>query len=206
MVKVILIEKNGTMKETKILKFNKENIHKKCKLKNNDNFEKRTTWKMNDDTNVTLFSRDEGRASSENKFELPPPVDNNLFFGCMILCAHSDDDLTNDNVKDLKLSDWKKLYEKLMGGPGEDLGDEDSERSEDEEDIDPDNLDENGYLKNSFLVDDKEEIEIGGNSDEENEYSGDETESDGDFPSDEESEDENQEDSELEEENYNYND
>lgn len=204
MVKVILIEKNATVKETKILKFDKENIYKKCKLKNNDNFEKRTTWKMNDNTNVTLFSRDEGRASSENKFELPPPVDNNLFFGCMILCAHSDDDLTNDNVKDLNLSDWKKLYEKLMGGPGEDLGDEDSERSEDEEDIDLDDLDENGYLKDSFLVDDKEEIEIGGNSDEENEYSGDETESDGDFPSDEN--ENNDDDSELDEENYNYDD
>ena len=71
---------------------------------------------MDDETNVTLFSKDTGRANSENKFELPPPLDKDLFFGCMLLCAHSDDDLTNENVKDLSISDWEKMYERLMGG------------------------------------------------------------------------------------------
>ena len=114
MVRIILIEKNGTVKGSKINNFNKENLYKKCKLKTDDNFDERITWKMDDKTNVTLFSKDDGRANSENKYELPPPLDKELFFGCMILCAHGDDDLTTENVKDLNVSDWEKMYEKLM--------------------------------------------------------------------------------------------
>ena len=55
MVRIILIEKNGTVKGSKINNFNKENLYKKCKLKTDENFDERITWKMDDETNVTLF-------------------------------------------------------------------------------------------------------------------------------------------------------
>ena len=38
MVRIILIEKNGTVKGSKINNFNKENLYKKCKLKTDENF------------------------------------------------------------------------------------------------------------------------------------------------------------------------
>ena len=68
-----------------------------------------------------------------------------------------------------------------MGG-FENIGDEDSERSadEDDEDFDPDNMTESGYLKNSFVADDNEEIHTEDDEDSEKEFSGnsdDETES-----------------------------
>ena len=196
MKKVVIIEKNGTLNDANIKKFNVETLHKKCKFKNNENFKSRHTWKINDETNVTLFAKDTGRANSENKYDLPPPLDSQLYFGSMVLCAHNDETLTNENITNVNVETWKKTYEKLMGG-FEDL-EEEEERSEDEEDIDPDDLDDNGYLKNSFLADDNEEIEKDDDAEEENEYSGSETESSGEFPGS------SDEDSELEEESYDY--
>ena len=203
MKKVVIIEKGGSLKDANVKKFSTETLYKKCKFKNKENFEPRHTWKLNDTINVTLFAKDAGRANSENKYDLPPPIDKELFFGCMILCAHTDQNLTNENINNFNVESWKKLYEKLMGG-FEDL-EEEEERSEDEEDIDPDDLDDNGYLKNSFLAADDESVGKDSTSDEEKEFSGAETESDGEFPgsSDEESEPA-EEDSELDEESYEY--
>ena len=203
MKKVVIIEKGGSLKDANIKKFSTETLYKKCKFKNNQNFEQRHTWKLNDTINVTLFAKNIGRANSENKYDLPPPIDKDLFFGYMILCAHTDKNLTDENINDFNVESWKKLYEKLMGG-FDDL-EEEEERSEDEEDIDPDDLDDNGYLKNSFLAADDESVGKQDASDEEKEFSGAETESDGEFPgsSDEESEPA-EEDSELDEESYDY--
>ena len=206
MKKVVIIEKSGSLNDANIKKFSIETLFKKCKFKNNENFEARHTWKLNDTINVTLFAKNVGRANSENKYELPPPVDKDLFFGSMILCAHTDHNLTNENINNFDVESWKKLYDKLMGG-FDDL-EEEEERSEDEEEIDPDDLDENGYLKNSFLAADDESVGKEDESDEEKEFSGDETESEGEFPgsSDEESNDGSDQgnDSELDEESYEY--
>ena len=209
MKKVVIIEKNGSLKDANLKKFTTQTLYKKCKFKNNENFGPRHTWKLDNTTNVTLFAKKEGRANSENKYDLPPPLDKDLFFGCMILCAHNDDHLTNENINNFNVEIWKKMYDKLMGG-FEDLGDEDGERSEDEEDIDPDDLDDNGYLKNSFLVADDESVGKEDDSDEEKEFSGGETESDGDFPESSDGESDSDEingegaDSELDEESYDY--
>ena len=201
MKKVVIIEKGGSLKDANVKKFSTETLYKKCKFKNKDNFEARHTWELNDTINVTLFAKNAGRANSENKYDLPPPIDKELFFGCMILCAHTDQNLTNENINDFNVETWKKLYEKLMGG-FEDL-EEEEERSEDEEDINPDDLDDNGYLKNSFLAADDESVIKEDDSDEEKEFSGAETESEGEFPGSSDDEPA-EEDSELDEESYEY--
>ena len=202
MKKVVIVEKGGTLNDANIKKFSIETLYKKCKFKNNENFEPRHTWKLNDTINVTLFAKNVGRANSENKYELPPPVDKDLFFGSMILCAHTDQNLTDKNINNFNVENWKKLYDKLMGG-FDDL-EEEEERSEDEEEIDPDDLDENGYLKNSFLAADDESVGKEDESDEEKEFSGGETESDGEFPGSSDDESDLAEDSELDEESYDY--
>ena len=202
MKKVVIIEKSGSLNDANIKKFSIETLFKKCKFKNNENFESRHTWKLNDTINVTLFAKNVGRANSENKYELPPPVDKDLFFGSMILCAHTDQNLTDKNINNFNVENWKKLYDKLMGG-FDDL-EEEEERSEDEADIDPDDLDENDYLKNSFLAADDESVGKEDESDEEKEFSGGETESDGEFPGSSDDESDLAEDSELDEESYDY--
>ena len=90
MVKVIVIDKGGNVKCSSIKNFDIELLHKKCNLKNKEHFEKRTSWEFDTDHNVTLFSKDNGRANSENKYDLPPPVDDKLYFGNMILVKHTD--------------------------------------------------------------------------------------------------------------------
>lgn len=155
MVKVIVIDKGGNVKCSAIKNFDIELLHKKCSLRNKEHFEKRTSWKFDTDHNVTLFSKDKGRANSENKYDLPPPIDDKLYFGNMILVKHTDKVLKNDNVVNLTVEDWDKLYDKLFGG-FEDLGQEDS--YSDEEEI-PEHLQtKEGYSKeDGFIVSDDEE-------------------------------------------------
>jgi len=198
MKKIILIEKNGNIKETNVKKFNKDELFKKCKFKNNEDFEKRHTWKFND-CFISLFAKDSGRANTENKYDLPPPQDKKLFFGNILVCSHKEEELTNDNIKDLSKKDWDLFYEKQFGG-FEDLND-DSERSndEDDEEYDSDMIDdETGYLKNSFVAADDEPVEVEDEDEEEEEYdfSDDDTESEPSLVSNN---------SELSEEEYDYN-
>jgi len=176
-MKVILINKGGNIKETSINNFKIENLYKKCLFSNNNNFEKRCTWKLNETTNVSVFAKNIGRAHTENKFDFPPPIDKELFFGRVVLCAHKGEKLNNTNSVDLTKTEWKKMYDKLMGG-FEDL-DKDSIRSEDPEDYDDSQLTKEGYLMNSFIVKDTEPIElIENNTESEDEYTGSETDSD----------------------------
>lgn len=180
MVKVVVIDKQGNVKTSTVNKFNLDTLYKKCKFRDSENFENRHTWKW-DDKHVSLFAKISGRANTENKYDFPPPMDNELFFGPTLLCAHTETDLSNNNVINFTNENWEELYEKLMGG-FENIGDEDSERSadEDDEDFDPDNMTESGYLKNSFVADDNEEIHNEDGEDSEKEFSGnsaDETES-----------------------------
>ena len=72
MVKIILIQKNGTVKETKISNFDNEKLYKKAGLKKIKDFKKRHSWKVNrDDVKyISVYAKDTGRATTENKFEL----------------------------------------------------------------------------------------------------------------------------------------
>jgi hypothetical protein len=227
MKKVVTISKGGSVKDEKIKSFNLDEIYKKCKLKKADNFSLRHSWSFKNQW-ISLYAKDKGRANSENKYDLPPPIDSNLYFGTMILIKHKNKKPKNNEVLDFTKEEWLKLYEKLFGG-FEDLGDEDSYSEEDEEI--PDELKtKHGYLKDGFVVssegdeededyvpnDEEEEEEheddVDGvsDSDEEADYGGEtEEEMENQFEDDED-DDENEFDddedpaSELSEEEYSY--
>jgi hypothetical protein len=154
MTKIIVVNKNKNKKETNVRDFSLENLFKRANLKNNINFIKRHTWKVNDKY-VSLFAKNSGRANNENSYELPPPIDSQLYFGKLILVKHFNEAINDDNVEDLTLEEWEKIYEKLFGG-FEDLGEEDS-FSEDE--IIPEKYKtKEGYSKeDGFIVDSDEE-------------------------------------------------
>ena len=150
----MLVEKNGNMKETKVRNFKIEELYKKCGFKSNEHFEERACWnvKIDGETHhIKCYARDEGRASSENKYDLPPPIDSTLYFGSMILLK-----VEEDEYVDLSIDLWTQIYEKLFGG-FEDLKDtEEADNNEvDElELISPDKKTKTGYLKDDFVVDD----------------------------------------------------
>ena len=154
MVKIILVNKNASLTEKSVKNFELSTLYKKCSLKSEANFEKRHTWNV-DGGFYSVYAKDNGRANSENKYDLPPPVDDELYFNTMAIIKHTETDATNKTVTDLIMSDWDKVYEKLFGG-FEDL-DHSEELSEDYEDISESEKTKEGYHKDGFVVDDDED-------------------------------------------------
>jgi len=151
---VLFVEKNGTLKEMKLKEVVPEELYRKASFKTAEGFGVQASWPNADKYNVTLYARKNGRPGSENKYDFPPPVDNELFFGGCILTNQD----VYDNYIDLTKSMWERIYEELFGG-FEDLGSEDSEsESDDLEDKEVPKTKE-GYAKDGFIVDDAEEVE-----------------------------------------------
>ena len=157
MVKVILIKKNGNLKCSSVKITILSEIYKKCGFINNKNFKKRHTWKENN-YYYSIYAKDNGKAGSENKYEMPPPLDSKLYFGTMIILKHSGETICLENLLNLSMDEYNNLYEKLFGG-FEDLGDCDSEVSEDS--IDEHETTKQGYSKeDNFIVSDDEDCDI----------------------------------------------
>lgn len=152
---IIIVQKNGEIKQMDIFQLDIENLYKKAGFKKGDNFLKQTTWKCNingNPTNISLYAKTKGKANTENKYDFPPPVDNVLYFGNCVLVAH--DTKFVSLTKDL----WNVIYETLFGG-FENLKDteEDDENEIDElENIDESLKTADGYLKDGFVVSDED--------------------------------------------------
>ena len=146
---VIIVEKNGSLKEYKTKgDLDPEEFYKIAKFKNATDFENEASWEvdvMDTTYNISLFAKTTGRAGQENKYELPPPVDKILYFGRCLL--------VNEDGSDLTINTWNLIYEALFGG-FDDIGDEDSD--EEEEDLTGVTLTTTGYMKDSFITDDGE--------------------------------------------------
>ena len=153
MTNILLVQKGGEIKQTKIKDINSDALYKKCGFRKNTDFEKRTTWEVTiGDTKyyIELWAKVNGKANTENKYDFPPPVDNELYFGTCCLVSV----IPNKNTfLDLTVELWSKIYEQLFGG-FENL-DSEEEMSEDElESIPAELKTKNGYLKDGFVVDD----------------------------------------------------
>jgi hypothetical protein len=116
---------------------------------------------------VELWAKDDGIANSENKYEFPPPVDSELFFGACALVARD----SKNNYVNLTKNMWNKIYEYLFGG-FESLAanDDDDDDEEDElESISKNKKTRDGYLKDGFVIDGgaagDSDVDVAGNSD-----------------------------------------
>jgi len=146
MSRILIVEKTGVIKESSVKSYVETDLYKKAGLKSPEGFEQVHQWTI-DGTTVSLYGKTSGRAGQENKYDFPPPVDKILFFGSCILTS---------DTGSLKKGQWEIIYEKLFGG-FEDLNDEDSEVSEDDdEDLDLPRT-KSGYVKDDFIVDDEDE-------------------------------------------------
>ena len=127
-----------------------------------------------EDAVLSVFAFTEGKAGNENKTELPPPIDTQLYFGNIFVLAHK-----NNRVIDLSLDSYKEFYTTAFGG-FEDIGDEDSWSSEEEP-----TADDLAFIVNDDDEDEDEDEEYVVNEDEEeeDEFSDeeDETEESGDY-------------------------
>ena len=171
---IVIVSKSGSLSEC-IVETNKEAtleeltniLSKKCGNKKSDGFSCYHTYKYKNKKTrkgasasaaapsvlyIDVWCKTDGRAGQENKYELPPPIDEIIIFGNMALVARID----QQTACDLSIECWTKIYEKLFGG-FDDLA---ATAQEDENEIDElafvpaSKKTANGYLKDGFVVDD----------------------------------------------------
>ena len=121
---IIIIDKTGTVKETNIKEYNSSELYKKANFKSAEGFRLEHKWLVGNDQQIAIYGKKNGKAGQENKYDFPPPIDTILFFGGCVLVNESLSEL--NKINDLRISDWNKIYENLMGG-FEDLTGEDDD-------------------------------------------------------------------------------
>ena len=148
-IKAILLKVNGTKKKILLDKnINVDtldtNIFKPLfKKLGKGEIERHCSWEL-DEQIISVFGWKCGKAGYENKTELPPPEDTDIFFGD-IICTKSN---MKGNLLDLNLKSFNEFYETAFGG-FESLGSQDT----DDEYYNEEESDE------SFIVNDDAEIE-----------------------------------------------
>jgi len=169
MPNIVIIEKNGSMKQINIKSFAETDLYKKAGFKTQKFFDCQTIWNVElhkKRYSIHLYAKNQGRAGQENKYEFPPPVDNGLYFGSCVLVFKPSD---TPDIQDLTIGEWKNIYQHLYGG-FEDLSNPGVTSVEDmKEEIDdllqeaklrhlkrtkPHKITKSGYLKDGFVVDD----------------------------------------------------
>jgi hypothetical protein len=179
------VSKSGKLTETDIVTNTvtgiqelTEILSKKCDNKKSTGFSCYHTWRVRNKSNrfgfgdalattvkyvyIDLWAKTDGRAGQENKYELPPPIDEIIFFGNIALVARVDKEIACD----LTLKRWNIIYEKLFGG-FEDLSKtaEADEKEIDELELIPaSQKTKNGYLKDGFIIDDEDSASSGDSS------------------------------------------
>lgn len=156
---IIIVDKLGSLKSLTVKDYCESELYKKCGFKKSEDFTVQHEWLVKMDGRrylVALYGKLEGKANMENKYDFPPPVDKELYFGSCALVGMIRDESNNRTPINLTLDLWNKIYEKLFGG-FEDLTitNIDDEDEEDELDAIPvsQKTKKGGYLKDGFVVD-----------------------------------------------------
>ena len=139
---VIILTKNAEIKEFNVqeeIDINNLDINRWEINTGLEKFE-RVDYQYNGDI-ISLYGWKQGHLSEINRTELPPPEDNTLYFGDVIIIRSN-----NGDVLDLTEEQYHEFYEAVHGG-FESLGEEDT-------DTEPDVSD---YERNSFIVSDNDE-------------------------------------------------
>ena len=165
---IIIIDKNSNINQKliDIDNINIENIdnilEKKIKLnRGKGDLLKYAGWKL-DEFVIILLGWKNGIAGNENKTDLPPPEDNDLYFGDIVFIK------TKDNlIENFTIDDYNYFYDKAFGGfeslsssdSDDDIEDEENEYDSDdsfidnsEQDINIKNTDED-YSPNIISID-----------------------------------------------------
>uniref|UniRef100_A0A6C0IC29 Uncharacterized protein n=1 Tax=viral metagenome TaxID=1070528 RepID=A0A6C0IC29_9ZZZZ len=163
MSKIVVVEKLGSIKTISLkLTDTPADLYKKAGFKIATDFKLHHTFDIKSEYFVELYGKITGKASQENKYDFPPPMDNTLFFGnCILVCKN-----LRGHIIDMSHTDWIKIYEHLFGG-FENIEDDDED---DDEEIDEEEMrilndpttkfTKEGYVKDDFIADDDDEDEM----------------------------------------------
>ena len=158
MTTVLIVGKDGAIKELKIKNYSEESLFKKVGLKSSVDFKLQHTYQilLGDDTHsISVFGKTSGKSNFVNKYEFPPPVDKILFYGSCILVKNC---IVTNAKCDLNLELWNNIYSELFGGFHDIDSSDDNEESDDDSSstIDPILLSKEGYFKDDFIVEDSD--------------------------------------------------
>ena len=158
---IIIIDKGGSLKSLNVKDYKVDDLYKKCGFKKQDGFNLQVEWsvKLNGQHYfIQMYGKLDGKANMENKYDFPPPIDKQLYFGSCALVGMVKN-ATNKSYVNLNIDLWNKIYDKLFGG-FEDLAltTNDDDYEEDELDNIPKHMKtkKGGYLKDGFVVDDSD--------------------------------------------------
>jgi hypothetical protein len=159
---IIIVDKGGSLKTLKVKDYKVDELYKKCGFKKEEGFSLQVEWNVKHDGEkylIQMYGKLNGKANMENKYDFPPPVDKNLYFGsCALVGMIKDNTNKNSNIN-LSVDLWNKIYEKLFGG-FENLAVTCNEDDEEEDELTniPKNMKtkKGGYLKDGFVVDSSE--------------------------------------------------
>lgn len=163
---IIIVDKGASLKTLTVKNYKEDELYKKCGFKKADDFVIQAEWPVKLDGqkySIVMYGKLNGKANMENKYDFPPPVDKQLYFGSCALVGMIRDDSNNKSLINLTIELWNKIYEKLFGG-FEDLAltcDNDEEEDDELENI-PKHMKtkKGGYLKDGFVVDSSDTEEI----------------------------------------------
>ena len=154
MVKIIIVKRDGRLNEKKTKTFDESEIYKYGGFKTMKDF----CWVHSFELTTyvyKVYAKNKGKANNENKYELPPPIDTNLYFGNICILKYDKD----GNCLDLACQEWEKVYEELFGGFEDIVNSEGSStRSMDSVIYSDEEYTDEGYLKDGFVVDDNDEL------------------------------------------------
>ena len=175
---IIIVDKGGSLKTLTVKEYKVEELYKKCGFKKSEGLNLQVEWPVKLDGQrflIQMYGKLEGKANMENKYDFPPPIDKNLYFGACAIVGMIRDDTNSRSHINLSLELWNKIYEKLFGG-FEDLKSTCNEDDDAEDELEkiPKHLKtkKGGYLKDGFVVDSSDtEEEVSVSYDEESEPS-----------------------------------
>ena len=113
MITIIILERFGTLIENNInAKDFIKNINKKIENKGTGEIKEIACWTIEDDNKIKLFGWTKGNNSIENKHELPPPHDDNIYYGDICCCKFN----KNGKIQNININEYEKFYNQKYGG------------------------------------------------------------------------------------------
>lgn len=155
-VSIIIVDKSGSVKQTVVKSFAEDELYKKAGFKSASDFQKHYTYNFlrnEKPYTIDLYGKLKGKANQENKYDWPPPMDCELFFGSCVLVNRNPTTLNPINLSE---KEWEECYETLFGG-FEDLDSDDDDDASEDTQVEEDKKTKEGYIKDDFVVDDEED-------------------------------------------------
>lgn len=131
---MVLIDKNGSLKEIQVKLADFPNLYKKAGFSNADHFIEHYTWEITTDKGkyaITVWGKKKGK-NAKNTYQFPPPLEDVAdFCGHCIL-------MNQKGLQNLTVAEWNHIYdilcEQVMHTAGETFDDEMEDEMDEEYD------------------------------------------------------------------------